>query len=178
AAVPSLFHSSDPSAEVHAMKKRRPFALVRPRMGFTGPPGGTMFLTIVVPASVPSLFHNCGPLPSSAEKYTVWPIAVRSCGWPSPAPLLMSLTRDTCCAEAVAAVATIAAHTAIVRRRVSRERIDAPCLDLERAWNLAKLGWHQCDRRRPKGRHMSGFWTDSVPVLSTRPFQIANKKRR
>src|SRR5204863_513375 len=63
-AVPSHFHSSSPLIPSSAVKKRVPFALVRPApKGLIDRvlPPLTSF-TIAVPAAVPSLFHSSPPV--------------------------------------------------------------------------------------------------------------------
>src|SRR3954453_14595480 len=77
--VPSLRHSClvEPSV---AWNRATPLTGTM-KAGLEAPAPALMSLTRTVPAAVPSLFHSSAPLePSSAEKKTVSPTAVRLSG--------------------------------------------------------------------------------------------------
>ena len=71
AAVPSLFHSSQPCVPSSAEKNSVPLTFVR-SLGSKRAAAGSMSLTRTVPAAVPSLFHSSHPcVPSLAAKNSV-----------------------------------------------------------------------------------------------------------
>ncbi len=122
AAVPSLFHTSDPNDGSEALKYRVPLTFVR-SPGSMPSLSGVMSLIRFVPDAVPSLFHSSVlPAASVAMKNSVPLTAVKSWGFELGTPPAMSRSARTTGSEPAGTASTALATTSSVTRHRAAPR--------------------------------------------------------